>query len=183
MSDTENGNHQAVRDILEQLDSGEQSAFLMHVVRSMFSPEVWKEVATEATRALPPEAKKDVAAGATQSLPHEVKKDLVVNAVRDLPEEDQKDVAGRTIQELKPKDRLDVFGNPSQVVTDKIWLTIVRTFAAVLLVSAIALLYVSIWPPPGDANPTQVMLPVFTSIAGILAGFISGRASASGSGG
>ena len=53
MSDTENGNHQAVRDILEQLDSGEQSAFLMHVVRSMLSPEVRKEVATEATRALP----------------------------------------------------------------------------------------------------------------------------------
>jgi hypothetical protein len=171
----------------------------MHVVRSMFSPEVWKEVATEATRALPPEAKKDVAAetaqtlppeakkdvaaDAVQALPPETKKDLVVNAIRDLPEEDQKDVAGRTIQELKPKDRLDVFGNPSQVVTDKIWLTIVRTFAAVLLVSAIALLYVSIWPPPGDANSTQVMLPVFTSIAGILAGFISGRASASGSGG
>jgi hypothetical protein len=39
---------------------------------------------------------------------------------------------------------------------------------------------VSIWPPPRDANPTQVMLPVFTSIAGILAGFISGRASAGG---
>jgi hypothetical protein len=51
----------------------------MHVVRSMLSPEVRKEVATEATRTLPPEAKKDVAAETAQTLPPEAKKDVAAD--------------------------------------------------------------------------------------------------------
>lgn len=97
-----------------------------------------------------------------------------------MPTSDKKDIATKAFQDLSPKDRQDVAGNPTQQVTDKIWLTIVRTFSAVLFASAIGLLYVSIWPPQGESNPTQVMLPVFTSIAGILAGFIGGRASTGG---
>ena len=105
---------------------------------------------------------------------------MVTKSVQGLSTEDKKDIAIKTFRDLPAKDQKEVVGNPSQVVTDRIWLTIVYTFAGVLALSGVALLYVSIWPPPGEANPTQVMLPVFTSIAGILAGFISGRASAGG---
>jgi|SRR5215207_2511292 len=228
MADNGNGNHQAVQDILDRLTPEDQTALLTRVVGTMVSPEVRKNVATEAAQALPtevkkevaaeaaqalsPEARKDVAtetvqalghearkdvvseaaqalptegkkevaAEAAQALPHEVKKDFIDNAFQGLSKEDRKDITGKAFQQLDPKDRRDVAGNPSQIVTDKIWLTIVYTFAFVLVASAGGLLYVSIWPPTGEANPTQVMLPVFTSIAGILAGFISGRASAGG---
>lgn len=144
------------------------------------SPEAQKEVVTEAARTLSTEAKKEVVTEAAQALPSEVKRDFVNKAVQTLPTEDKKDVAIRAFQDLPAKDQQQIAGNPSQRVTDQIWLMIVGAFTLVLLASALALLYVAIWPPPGESNPTQVMLPVFTSIAGILAGFISGRASASG---
>ncbi len=228
MPNGDNGNHKDIKDSIGQLNPEDQKALLAEVVKNLFSPQVRKdiaseatqalpdqlqkdaateatqslsdgakkdvvteathtlppeakkEVASEATQSLPTEAKKEVATEATQSLPPEVKKDLVTKAVQTLPMEDKKDIAFRTFQDLSAKDQQDVAGNPSQHVTDQIWLTIVRTFAGVLALSGVALLYVSIWPPQGEANPTQVMLPVFTSIAGILAGFISGRASAGG---
>ena len=152
---------------------------VVETVQSL-ATEAKKDVATEAAKALPDELQKSVAAEATESLPDEVKRDVVNKAVQGMPTVDRKDIATRAFQDLTAKDRQDVAGNPSQYVTDQIWLTIVRTFSAVLFFSAIGLLYVSIWPPQGESNPTQVMLPVFTSIAGILAGFIGGRASAGG---
>lgn len=142
--------------------------------------EVQKDVAAEATRTLPTEDKKEIVAEAARTLPDEVKRDVVAKAVQAMPAEDRKDIAVRAFQDLSPKDQQDVAGNPSQRVTDMIWLMVVGTFATVLFVSAIGLLYVSIFPTKGNPDAVQVLLPVFTSIAGILAGFIGGRASAGG---
>lgn len=196
MPDDQSANRQAIKDNIGKLGPEAQRTLLAEVVRTSFSPEVRKEIAsqatqalpnelqkdavTEATQTLPTEAKKEIASEVTQALPAEVKKDFVTRTVQDLPQEDKKDIAVRAFQDLSAKDKQDVAGNPSQYVTDQIWLTIVRTFAAVLVASALGLLFVSIWPPESESNPTQVLLPVFTSIAGILAGFISGRASAGG---
>jgi len=142
--------------------------------------EVQKDVAAEATRTLPTEDKKEIVAEAARTLPDEVKRDVVAKAVQAMPAEDRKDIAVRAFHDLSAKDQQDVAGNPSQRVTDMIWLMVVGTFSAVLLVSAIGLLFVAIFPPQGNTDAVQVMLPVFTSIAGILAGFIGGRASAGG---
>jgi hypothetical protein len=159
-----------------------------------------KDVATAATQGLSPADKKDVATMATEGLSPDDKKDVATMAAQDLPPEQRKTVANAATQGLPPDDKKDVTlnavqtlpegakqevqqaaGNPSQRVTDKIWMIVVGTFAAVLFISALALLYVAVWPPQNTSDSTQVLLPVFTSIAGILAGFISGRASASGS--
>jgi hypothetical protein len=101
--------------------------------------------------------------------------------VQDLAPADRRDVAISAVQTLPEAEKQQVrqaAGDPSQQVTDRIWMVVVGTFAAVLFISALALLYVAVWPPKGGSDSTQVLLPRFTSIAGILAGFISGRASA-----
>jgi hypothetical protein len=64
-------------------------------------------------------------------------------------------------------------------VTNKIWLWIVMTFALVLASATLALVgavFVSFWRKV-DAAMVQMLLTVFTTVAGILAGFVSGRAS------
>src|SRR5215203_3952719 len=177
--DSGNGPHETVKDTLAQLTLEDRGTVLADAIQTL-PDQLQKDVATETAKALPDQLQKDVAADTTNALPDEVKRDVVNTTVQGMPMADKKDVATRALQDLSSKDRQDVAGNPSQQVTDKIWLTIVRTFSAVLFASALGLLYVSIWPPQGETNPTQVMLPVFTSIAGILAGFIGGRASAGG---
>jgi hypothetical protein len=65
----------------------------------------------------------------------------------------------------------------AQALTDRIWLIVLGTFSLLLLVVAIALLFTAIWPSHTAENASQILLTAFTTIAGILAGFISGRAS------
>jgi hypothetical protein len=101
----------------------------------------------------------------------------------DLPRDDvetKKEVATTALQGLSAKDQAEVASQiqgPTQQVTNLIWQIIVGTFAAVVSLFGIGLLYVAILPPLSGSDSTQVLLPVFTSIAGILAGFILGRAS------
>jgi hypothetical protein len=76
MADNGNGNHQAVQDILDRLTPEDQTALLTRVVGTMVSPEVRKNVATEAAQALPTEVKKEVAAEAAQALSPEARKDV-----------------------------------------------------------------------------------------------------------
>jgi hypothetical protein len=69
---------------------------------------------------------------------------------------------------------------PDQSVTNDIWRWIVRTFAVVLVgatAALIAAVIVSFWRKV-DPAMIQIILTVFTTTAGILAGFVSGRASA-----
>jgi hypothetical protein len=129
-----------------------------------------KEIATTAVQALGPddvEAKKDVATAALQTLGTNAvgaKKDIAVAAMQTLPPEAQEDLL------------LQLQG-PSRKVSDRIWQWIVAAFAIVFvggtasLVAAVFML---------QAEQIQVLLTVFTTVAGILAGFISGRASSSG---
>jgi hypothetical protein len=68
---------------------------------------------------------------------------------------------------------------PDQAMTNHIWSWIVRTFAIVLIGSTAALIaavIASFWREI-DAAMIQIILTVFTTTAGILAGFVSGRMS------
>ena len=68
---------------------------------------------------------------------------------------------------------------PDQAMTNDIWRWIVRTFAFVLGAATVALLaavLVSFWRKV-DPAMIQIVLTVFTTTAGILAGFVSGRMS------
>jgi hypothetical protein len=68
---------------------------------------------------------------------------------------------------------------PDQAMTNDIWRWIVRTFAIVLVGAMVALMgavFVSFWHKV-DTAMIQIVLTVFTTTAGILAGFVSGRMS------
>ena len=63
-------------------------------------------------------------------------------------------------------------------MTDLVWLTVVATFKWVLWGSALALVAaigVALFREV-DAAYVQILLTVFTTVAGIFAGFISGKA-------
>jgi VIT1/CCC1 family predicted Fe2+/Mn2+ transporter len=132
-------------------------------VRSL-SPAAKKEVAHEAVRGLSTEAKKDVANQVLQSLPAgatAARKDLAKDALESLPAPDQADVT-------------DPFAGPiDQKVTNTIWLLVIWAFCIVFVLAAL-MLFVSVFM---GLDNTQIVLTVFTTVTGVLAGFISGRAS------
>jgi hypothetical protein len=129
--------------------------------------------ATAAVNAAPPEDKGDVASAA------------IVNAVNAATREHKVDVAAAAataaVNALPPSTRQRAIGRlvPDQQATNKIWLWIVITFAIVLggsIVALISAILISAWRKVDPAD-VQVLLTVVTTVAGILAGFIGGRAS------
>ncbi len=139
-----------------------------------------KEVVAEAVRVLSPEAKRDVAAEAVQALPRETKKEVTAEAVLGLSPEAKKDVTAQAISTLSSEDREDLAQRmqPSQFVADRLWLIIVWAFSGVFVLSTLAFFLAALWRP----DNIELLLTVVTTIAGILAGFISGRSSAGSSG-
>lgn len=124
-------------------------------------------VAAAAVNAAPDENKGDVAAAAVDAVPDAKKADTLTSAIRNAPQRVHQQVADQLL--------------PDQVMTNKIWLGIVVTFALVLGGTTLGLVgatFVGFWHKVDTAN-VQVLLTVFTTSAGILAGFISGRASTS----
>ncbi len=100
----------------------------------------------------------------------------LVKTLLDMDPDTRKSVALEVGRSLTSEDQRDVASSllPSQGVINRIWLIIVGTFAVVLLVTAFTLCGAVLW---GVSSDTQTLLTVVTTIAGILAGFISGRAS------
>jgi hypothetical protein len=122
-------------------------------------------VVTTAMKTLPDITKTSVATAMMQTLPDAVQADATAAAVRALPE----DAQGELIQRFAP----------DQAMTNDIWRWIVRTFAFVLggaTVALVSAVFVSFWREV-DTALAQMLLTIFTTTAGILAGFVSGRAS------
>ena len=71
-------------------------------------------------------------------------------------------------QVVEPRAHSDEIG-PSPVVTDRIWLIIVIAFTAVLIAS-FAVLGITLFV---NAGQSQILLTVFTTAAGFLAGLLS----------
>jgi hypothetical protein len=116
---------------------------------------------------LNPDSKREVATTALQT--------LGANAV-----DAKKEIATTALQTLSAEEREEVVGQvhgPTQKVSDRIWQWVVGAFA-VVFIGASGTLVVSVFFLA--VEQIQVLLTVFTTVAGILAGFISGRASASG---
>jgi hypothetical protein len=129
---------------------------------------------------LAPENKKDIIAEAVRTLPSEARKQVIAEAGRILTPEDKKDHLAEVAQSLSRKDRKELRRSlsslplPSGDVADQIWLIIVGAFAIVFVLSALALVAAAIF---GVAEKIELLLTVVTTVAGILAGFISGRSS------
>jgi hypothetical protein len=89
----------------------------------------------------------------------------------------QREVVGQL--QLLPEEARKAIANslmPTQPVTDWIWKATVGVFASVFVLATLALCAGTLWFE-GDV---QTLLTVVTTVAGILAGFISGRASTGG---
>jgi hypothetical protein len=101
--------------------------------------------------------------------------------IKDLPVSAQAAATADVVRALPGDAQDEVIQRltPDQAVTNDIWRWIVRTFALVLggaTVALMAAVVVSFWEEV-DAAHMQMLLTVFTTTAGILAGFVSGRAS------
>jgi hypothetical protein len=98
-----------------------------------------------------------------------------VARTRPISPEEQRELL-RGLQALSPEQRKEIAGLllPEQQTTNWIWLIIVSSFALVLILSVAALCYGVLWNVAGEI---QILLTIVTTVAGILAGFVSGRAS------
>jgi hypothetical protein len=114
--------------------------------------------------------------------PFEVKKAAVGEAVETTPNKDeQKEVLEKGLREAQSATQhaLAQEYGPSQPTLDEIWRWIVKTFAFVLVASTVGLLIVIAldgFSEGVDQTHVQIMLTAFTTVAGILAGFITGQA-------
>lgn len=84
------------------------------------------------------------------------------------------------MDQLSPEQRQEVaeWLRPSQAVTDEVWLTVVRAFEWVLWVATAALVAgvgIALFRQVDQAL-IQILLTVFTTVVGVFAGFISGKA-------
>jgi hypothetical protein len=143
----------------------------------MDATEARTEVINAAINTLPPgadAAKKEVALAAVQSLAPAARDDLV----KQLQELSPTGVKDLVEEAFTPTQRQSLVRSllPEQGVTNRIWLIIVGAFAIVFVSAAFAL-FLAVFL---DAAQIDILLTVVTTVAGILAGFISGRASTGG---
>jgi type IV secretory pathway VirB2 component (pilin) len=137
-----------------------------------------EDLAVAAMRTAPEEAKLDATVEAIKTLSAQGLADLI-KQLEDLPPEQRKlflEAAARTLPAEDQKE-LGASLAPTQPVTDWIWKVIVGVFAFAFASTVLALCGAVLWQPGGDI---QSLLTVVTTVAGILAGFISGRASTGG---
>lgn len=100
---------------------------------------------------------------AAQALPTADKVKLLTEAAKDLSAEDAEAVT-KAVEGVLPK--------PTRRANDAIWLTIIRTFAAVLTAAALALLAAMFLPTGGSVKP-ELVFAMFTSVASFLAGLLA----------
>jgi hypothetical protein len=154
------------------------------------TPGAKKDIATKALHTLGAndvDEKKEVATAALHTLGAnavDAKKEIATTALHTLGTnavDAKKEIAATALQTLSLRDQEDIIGQvlgPSPKISDRIWQWVVGAFAIVFIAGSGALITSVFFLP---VEQIQVLLTVFTTVAGILAGFISGRASASGS--
>lgn len=97
-------------------------------------------------------------------------------AVSSADNGEQKKILKEAVDQASPQAReaLRQMLLPGQKAIDRIWQTVVGAFAFVLCASTLALIG-SVFMNT-DQGLAQILLTVFTTVAGILTGFISGKA-------
>ena len=155
--------------------------------------EVQQEVIAQAVGSVAPHAKVAAAKEAVKSAEGTAEKQVVVEAVKSADtlgakvaaateavgssdNGQQKEILKQALHAASDETR-DAIGKslmPDQNASNKIWLMVVGAFAFVLCASAVALIAAVFIRT--DQGLAQILLTVFTTVAGILAGFISGKA-------
>lgn len=107
--------------------------------------------------------------------------DVLQRAVRDLPsDEERKDLIVQAVRNLPPEERAAtiravsaVMNQPSAGVRDRLWLIVIAAFAVVLVGSFITLAISVFVAPSAGGTSGQVILTMFTSVVGFLAGLFA----------
>ncbi|CAN5187067.1 MAG: hypothetical protein ACR2HO_03350 [Rubrobacteraceae bacterium] len=110
----------------------------------------------------------------------EATRDAVIKAVKSADGDEAQELITEAINAASnrtAKSAIDKAGLSPETL-DQIWLFIVKTFGYVLCGSAVALAVTVLLDVfyPVEPDHVQIMLTVFTTVAGILAGFITGQA-------
>ncbi len=132
----------------------------------------------EAVQQLPDDERRDVVSSAIDDMSDRDTAGVVSDAIKSLPDAQTSDVVESAMRTLPSAAQADLFDRlaPDQAMTNDIWRWIVRTFAFVLMGATAALIAAVLAGEQDDAS-MQMLLTIFTTTAGILAGFVSGRAS------
>ena len=162
------------------LDDKVKQEVVSKLVRDNLHNEAKNAAVDEAVRSTSDGDTNDVVATAVRTAPVEAKKAAAAEAVESASREDKKDVAREAMESLSTKDQKELASQllPSQAVTDQVWLTVVGAFKWVLwgaTVGLVAAVGVALFREVDQAL-VQILLTVFTTVAGIFAGFISGKA-------
>jgi hypothetical protein len=108
---------------------------------------------------------------ALNNLPTREKREIVVNTIDNL-----------STEERKAMDKALGLGGPSDTMRDQLWKIVIWSFAVVLVGSFVTLaLSVFLTIPQGATSP-QIILTVFTSVVGFLAGLFAPSPVAKGEG-
>jgi hypothetical protein len=140
-------------------------------------------VAAQATQTASDEAKQGLVTQVVRSAGNvEARKAAVAEAVSGASPENKVQVAGKAVEQLSPQQQKEVAREIlpiTQGTADQIWITVVNAFKWVLWGATLALVGavgVSLFRPNVDQALVQILLTVFTTVAGIFAGFIGGKA-------
>ena len=184
-----NGDRERIKDTVVELSPDAKKDVATTALQSLGSSgaDVKKEVATTALQTLGANdvgAKTEVATTALQTLGSnavDAKKEIATTAVQTLGANAvnaKKEIATTVLQTLSPEERQEVVGQvhgPTQNVSDRMWQQVIGAFAMVFIGVSGALVAGVFWL---EAARVQVLLTLFMAVAGVLVGFISGRASA-----
>jgi hypothetical protein len=168
--------------------SGEaQQELITQAVKSADTLEAKKAAVEEAVKTADDGEKNEVVAQAVSVAPLEAKKAATAEAVNSASRENKVTVAAEGVDQLSPTQQQKlVDGLPiSPVTADEIWRTVVRAFRWVLWGATLALVAaigVALFRDV-DISLIQILLTVFTTAAGIFAGFIGGKALGTSTGG
>jgi len=178
-------------------EHGNAEKLLRGVVRNA-APNVKQAAATEAVSQAPLEDKKGTVKEAVDNTDNQRAAREVILAAMNAAPEASKDAVARVVMNAESEDQRDLLTqaidaapagtaelavrdaglSPTTPTIDRIWVTIVRTFSWVFVgatVGLVAIVLLAVFYPVELAH-VQIMLTMFTTVAGTLAGFITGQA-------
>ena len=171
-----------VTQAVKSADTAEdEKKVVSQVVKSANTVEAKKAAAAEAVKTAVDGEKNEVVAQAVSVAPLEAKKAATAEAVNSASPENKVKVAAEGVEQLSATQQKELVDRLliTQGTADQIWITVVNAFKWVLWGATLALVAaigVSLFRENADQALVQILLTVFTTVAGIFAGFIGGKA-------
>ena len=167
---------------VQTADEGAEPGVLASAVESASTLEGRKAAAVMAVEtAVDARSEQDIISAAVgQTSDSEARKSAVAAAVETADRVNLAEIASEAVEQLPARAQAQVASRflPSERAADKIWLKMVDTFSAILVLGMLGLVAVvgmALFREV-DKDLVQIMLTVFSTIAGILAGLITGQA-------